>query len=194
MRRLLRILVATATSLSLVLCVAVCVLWVRSYGGGDNVLRIRGHRIDGFAATTHQQTLVAHRGRVRFAIGEHTGYHQGRMNADAGPEFYRPQWSYGRLDATNAGWEAPSDTFWNRLGFAHWRDAWSSSFADMVDEAWVAPIWPAAAAFGLPPAVWVLHRRRRHGPGLCPSCGYDLRATPDRCPECGAVPGKGATA
>jgi hypothetical protein len=53
------------------------------------------------------------------------------------------------------------------------------------------PFWLLAVLFAMPPAVrWMPggRRRRRLAAGLCTSCGYDCRATPERCPECGAAP------
>jgi predicted amidophosphoribosyltransferase len=45
--------------------------------------------------------------------------------------------------------------------------------------------WALALLLSLTPTLWLLRRRPRAA-GHCPHCGYDLRATPDRCPECGA--------
>jgi hypothetical protein len=52
------------------------------------------------------------------------------------------------------------------------------------------PMWPAPVLSAILSAIWIrrwLQRRRRARVGACLFCGYDLRATPGRCPECGAV-------
>jgi hypothetical protein len=53
------------------------------------------------------------------------------------------------------------------------------------------PYWLPFGVLASPLALWLRRRRRTRKiirRGLCPTCGYDLRATPDKCPECGHVP------
>jgi hypothetical protein len=61
----------------------------------------------------------------------------------------------------------------------------------------VIPLWiPASCAALLPMirAVLAMHvtlrGRSLMRQGRCRRCGYDLRATPERCPECGTLPAR----
>lgn len=57
----------------------------------------------------------------------------------------------------------------------------------------VVPLWPTILLSAILPAIAARHvwlrskRRRREEQGLCSCCGYDLRASRERCPECGAA-------
>ena len=92
----------------------------------------------------------------------------------------------------------------SRQSPAGWRWAALGLTAERHDEPgfWTRSLevpcsWLALALAAGPAGSLVLRARRcrelaRRQAGLCPRCGYDLRASPERCPECGATAARAA--
>ena len=79
-----------------------------------------------------------------------------------------------------------------RRGFNGWRTIWRPHYKlnRYFYGSVVLPFWPLAMIFGS--TLWVTwrplrsyRRRKRKKLGLCLKCGYDLRGSKGRCPECG---------
>lgn len=202
-RRLARLLLALGAALSLLLCVAACVLWVRSRSGSDVAmwayyrwLPDGGAAGDWVDAVSGPAGLWCSKGsaragppRAELAVGIHINAHDSggrprvyfdhqrhnafdrrmlRAGAATGTSGWGPlRWQ--RSTRFDAG--IPLTLRSTRVGVAHW----------------------LAAVLLTIPSTWAASRRVRrwrrgrfrHRRGLCRACGYDLRASPDRCPECG---------
>jgi hypothetical protein len=175
-RRLFTIL----SALSLLPCAAMCVLWVRSYRLTDS---LAWPGADGWRS-----------------IGSASGYAVIQLNwedapppsADAGGLRYRRMGAYAAPHyAVAYGPVRPGDAFvdWE-LGDAGWYTVRNRN--GVRSATGVAPFWCLALATAILPLSWLgvrlrSHVRERHErrTGLCPACDYDMRATPERCPECG---------
>jgi len=168
MRRLFAIL----SALSLLLCLSTCVLWICSYRLRPGVRRVAEH--GGFS-------LEASHGVV--GIVTYSNYVEWLGLPDE-VRWILPSVTYG-----DPPWEQYSHaSHFEFLGFSTGR-IW---LLDGPAETWAAfPCYAVVMLLGILPSLYLWRRRtaaRLLLVGRCASCGYDLRATPDRCPECGAVP------
>ena len=168
------------TVLSLLLCVTVCALCVRSYADRDGV---------GYAWATGRWSLWSGHGTLGYwgAWGE--GLRNVPPGGGGGWHTYQPKPDWlTYLDDSH--WTPRVSTRWLPGFFAGWG---RSTPHVKLDGRWTVevPHWFVIVLAGALPAVrGVRLWRARRAPraGLCRACGYDLRATPERCPECGAVP------
>lgn len=193
MKRLFRCASGMVLVASLMLCVGVCALWVRSFVRHDRWRRgIADGEID----------VESRRGRLMWSRIYWVG--------DDPPP---PVWDW-RADPVHYFAALDEESPWRVFEWS-WQSEYSvvcvlgvewktespdddapHSYAPLMV---AVPHWLLAGFLAAGPAYFALRglRRRRivarSRKGLCPSCGYDLRATPEgggallgRCPECGA--------
>ena len=152
-RRLLNLL----TILSLLLCVAACGLWARSYFAGDAWSFRKVSPETGFVT---ERRVTTDRGWAILSVKH--------LKIAAG--FYSNDADMARLRS--------------EAGLRHGAARPSDGARPILS----VPIALPAALLAVQPLLWLRRRgrdRRRLRTGACSRCGYDLRATPGRCPECG---------
>ncbi len=181
---MLRRLFAVLSALSLVLCVTTIVLYARG--------QIR-ERSDEVTVTTGTEVYALYSYKRRVYVGVFWN------PARPPPPSVGSQWLSVRSDpaAKRAfyAWLVMSEFGHRWGGFGAAVNARAGSARLPYAREVVVPHWFIVLATAVLPLLWATrHIRRsrmsacRAEAGLCLTCGYDLRGTPDRCPECGAVP------
>jgi hypothetical protein len=178
---------------SLALCVTAIVLWWNSYSVWDTYFFIKEN-------TPNRQILTYWMDRDYGIIA--LGVSQRRFDSARDAEifaayYHHPDGFQKDPVPTNIGTFFPSSPFWNRLGFgflyeAPFRSSDPGPVAPLISRWGIYfPYWFIVLLTAILPLMAIRatlkHRGNSHD-ALCRKCGYDLRATPDRCPECGTIP------
>ena len=203
MRRRAHRLSTLCSAVSLVLCAAMAACWVIGLVQERHVRawRVRGTPERSWFARIDRQHLILSEQHME-PVGMPAGY---AVDSTRFREFrvYGPEFPGGSI-----GSELNREYFLLSPPNAWFRRTWRPTGGTRIQNdqgglAWQVrdfygaveiPWWSLLLLFSAMPGWWLLSQRRaraRVRRGLCPACGYDLRASPGRCPECGAENGVG---
>jgi hypothetical protein len=167
------------TALSAFLCIAMGIFWARGYYVRDDFYWISPHGYRDYGAESTLGKISVSYSRLDSShILDHatSGFHYASerpldlIKLMGYPDYFR----------------------WGKMGFfVHIYELhWTSGLGNVCtgkDFMIGIPDWLLIGLFGVAPAIWIVrHMHQQFPPGHCQKCGYDLRATPDRCPECGS--------
>jgi hypothetical protein len=150
---------------SLLICIAIALLWFRSYQTSDDIW---------WCGRRYGAGAYSNQGRVMLWVGTSNSWVKGRIYVANKPPVgfltqlqgiaYLPKYHVG-LGAGNLSGGSRTALYLPHL---------------------VIVLLLLLISVG----GWIRRRNkaRLFSPGFCQTCGYDLRVTPDRCPECGTVP------
>ena len=167
MRHFPHILLHALTGLSVILFVATVALWVRSYSTADMLW---------YGRPGWRHGLITEPGVIRLFKDRH------RPKDSAPGKFWYTHWKQGPRYRP----EFYQAVHWHRWGFSFVTDREGDGFMRRLTFA--LPYWfVLVIVAALPAARSMPGRPHRRRDGRCLNCGYDLRATPERCPECGTI-------
>lgn len=192
MRRIGRYILCIVTIVSTLLCLVSAFLWVRQrpYHSDCLQVQIRAERNPPSVAPAVAEML-----REKFGYKEVFRIERYLVGADSGDFFVAHDFRPAPESRLGLRYLDESPSLEARLTSGSVRSIAGAKFTAYAFGAHryrgvSVPLWWVTILTALLPALYIMRfalRRRRLAGGSCLKCGYDLRATPDRCPECGTV-------
>jgi hypothetical protein len=182
-----RVFAKSATVASTVVCFALAIMWIVSYGKSIRILRCTDDS-QSCVLRQHHLSMLSERGLVEFSATGlllccSTEDEMRASRSELGCPAPGWQWISGKEKITASG---PNQQWWNRLGFRQSGGIWRFNNGQTMLREVVVPYWALVGLFTILPGFRLyLACRHRPRPNTCSACGYDIRATPARCPECG---------